>query len=77
MFVGFEGVMVIVACFALNVFNPAFTFKEAMTGLGGIGSKRKLRRQQREKDAEALPNQPSSSNSDIDGVKEGVKTGVA
>ena len=26
LFVGFEGVMVIVACLALNVFNPAFTF---------------------------------------------------
>ena len=77
LFVGFEGVMVIVACFALNVFNPAFTFKEAMTGLGGIGSKRKLRKQQREKDAEALPEQTSSSNSDVDGGKEGVKTGVA
>jgi len=76
LFVGFEGVMVIVACFALNIFNPAFTFKEAMTGLGGIGSKRKLRRQQREKDAEALPEQ-SSSNSDVDGGKDGVKVDVA
>jgi hypothetical protein len=77
LFVGFEGVMVIVACFALNVFNPAFTFKEAMTGLGGIGSKRKLRRQQREKDSEALPEQTSSSNSDVDRAKDGVKVGVA
>ena len=74
LFVGFEGVMVIVACFALNVFNPAFTFKEAMTGLGGIGSKRKLRKQQREKDA--APAQ-SSSNSDVEASKEGVKVGVA
>jgi len=76
LFVGFEGVMVIVACFALNIFNPAFTFKEAMTGLGGIGSKRKLRTQQKEKDAEALPEQ-SLSNSDVDGGKDGGKVAVA
>ena len=72
LFVGFEGVMVIVACFALNVFNPAFTFREAMTGLGGIGSNRKMRKQQREKDTEALPAQ-SSSNSETDQGKEGVR----
>jgi hypothetical protein len=76
LFVGFEGVMVIVACFALNIFNPAFTFKEAMTGLGGIGSKGKLRTQQKEKDAEALPEQ-SLSNSDVDGGKDGGKVAVA
>jgi len=49
LFVGFEGVMVIVACFALNIFNPAFTFSEAMTGLGGLGSKKKLAKIEMEK----------------------------
>jgi hypothetical protein len=39
LFVGFEGVMVIVACVALNIFHPAFCFKEGVTGLGGIGSR--------------------------------------
>lgn len=39
LFVGFEGVMVIVACLALNVFHPAFSFKEGVEGLGGIGSR--------------------------------------
>jgi hypothetical protein len=61
LFVGFEGVMVIVACFALNLFNPAFAFKEAMTGLGGLGSKKRMARQEKAAGG-------SSSNSDVDGV---------
>lgn len=65
LFVGFEGVMVIVACFALNLFNPAFTFKEAMEGLGGIGSGKKMRNQQKEKPAQ------SSSNSDVEASRKG------
>ncbi|KAH8816861.1 RTA1 like protein-domain-containing protein [Xylogone sp. PMI_703] len=48
LFVGFEGVMVIVACGSLNVFNPAFTFKEGMAGLGGIGSSKKAKKQKKE-----------------------------
>lgn len=39
LFVGFEGVMVIVACVSLNLFHPAFCFKEGITGLGGLGSR--------------------------------------
>jgi hypothetical protein len=50
LFFGFEGVMVIVACFALNAFNPAFTIQEAMTGLGGLGSKKKMRKQEMERE---------------------------
>lgn len=46
LFIGFEGVMVIVACFALNLFNPAIKFKEAMTGLGGLGTKKKMKKQE-------------------------------
>jgi len=70
LFVGFEGVMVIVACLALNFFNPAFTFKEAMTGMGGLGSKKKLAKQQKlqEKNGEAMENSRSASTSDADGV---------
>lgn len=49
LFVGFEGVMVIVACFSLNLFNPAITFKDAMTGLGGLGTKKKMRKQQEQR----------------------------
>ena len=41
LFVGFEGVMIVVACLVLNFFHPAFCFKELMQGLGGIGSKSK------------------------------------
>jgi len=47
LFVGFEGVMVIVACLALNIFNQAFTFKEAMEGQGGLGSKRRMRKNEK------------------------------
>lgn len=70
LFVGFEGVMVIVACLALNVFNPAFTFKEAMTGLGGLGSKKKMLKLEREKNVEFVEERSGSgSNSDVDGGK--------
>ncbi|ESZ94164.1 putative Sphingoid long-chain base transporter RSB1 [Sclerotinia borealis F-4128] len=67
LFIGFEGVMVIVACFALNLFNPAITFKEAMTGLGGLGTKKKMKKQEesREKASEGI----SVSNSDIEAGK--------
>ncbi|APA10908.1 hypothetical protein SS1G_03409 [Sclerotinia sclerotiorum 1980 UF-70] len=67
LFIGFEGVMVIVACFVLNLFNPAITFKEAMTGLGGLGTKKKMKKQEesREKTSEGI----SASNSDIEAAK--------
>jgi len=67
LFVGFEGVMVIVAVGVLNFFHPAFCFKEAMTGLGGLGSKKKMRKQQKreEKEQEAL-GQVSGENSDME-----------
>jgi hypothetical protein len=66
LFVGFEGVMVIVACFALNIFNPAFAFKEAMTGMGGLGSKKKIAKQEREMAERS--GSGSASTSDGDGV---------
>ncbi|CZS91452.1 related to YER185w, Rta1p [Rhynchosporium graminicola] len=69
LFVGFEGVMVIVACLALNAFNPAFAFSEGVTGLGGLGSKKKMRKE-REKTNGSGDN---LSNSDVDA---GVKTAV-
>lgn len=67
LFVGFEGVMVIVACLALNLFNPAFAFSKGVTGLGGLGSKKKMRKQ-REKAVEG-----NSSSSEVDG---GLKSSV-
>ena len=66
LFVGFEGVMVIVACFALNFFHPAITFKEGMVGAGGVGSGEKMRREQREKSEAAVSG--SGSASEVDGV---------
>ncbi|KAK3693758.1 RTA1 like protein-domain-containing protein [Podospora appendiculata] len=41
LFVGFEGVMIIIACLVLNAFHPSVCFREIMEGAGGIGSKRK------------------------------------
>jgi len=52
MFIGFEGVLIIVACLALNVFHPSFCFREMMEGEGGIGAKRKARKAA-EKEAES------------------------
>lgn len=69
LFVGFEGVMVIVACFALNAFNPAFAFKEAMEGKGGIGSKKRERKAEMEREKAIGSEAVSGSNSDVDGVK--------
>lgn len=39
LFIGFEGVMIIVACFVLNVFHPSVCFREMMEGAGGFGEK--------------------------------------
>ncbi|TVY53156.1 Sphingoid long-chain base transporter RSB1 [Lachnellula cervina] len=70
LFVGFEGVMVIVACFALNLFNPAFSFKEAMNGLGGLGSKKRMAKQEKQEMA------VSGSNSDVEAVPQGATVGI-
>ena len=58
--------MVIVACFALNLFHPAITFKEGMIGAGGVGSGKKTRREQDEKNDSAVSG--SGSVSEVDGV---------
>jgi hypothetical protein len=63
-FVGFEGVMVIIACLTLNVFHPAIMFKEAMTGLGGIGSNFKFRKNKGEKSEDVTVQTTSGSSSD-------------
>lgn len=44
LFIGFEGVMIIVACLALNVFHPSLCVREVMDGEGGLGSKKKARK---------------------------------
>lgn len=41
LFIAFEGVMVIIAAAALNIFHPAICFREGVSGLGGLGTKRK------------------------------------
>ncbi|KAF8862789.1 RTA1-domain-containing protein [Acephala macrosclerotiorum] len=74
LFVGFEGVMVIVACFALNAFNPAFAFKEAMVGLGGLGSKKKARKAELEREKAVGSEAVSGSNSDVEPGKGGAYT---
>ncbi|KAJ8096426.1 RTA1 like protein-domain-containing protein [Lipomyces tetrasporus] len=40
LFIGFEGVMVIVATVVLNIFHPSVCIKEMMEGAGGLGGKR-------------------------------------
>jgi hypothetical protein len=37
LFIGFEGVMVVVACVVLNFFHPALCFKEMLDNAGGLG----------------------------------------
>jgi hypothetical protein len=36
LFIGFEGVLIAVACVSLNVFHPSVCFKEMMEGEGGL-----------------------------------------
>ncbi|KAG9243415.1 putative sphingoid long-chain base transporter RSB1 [Calycina marina] len=67
LFVGFEGVMVIVACFSLNLFHPAYTFVDGMEGAGGIGAGRKARKQKK-MTAKGAQNSGSGTASDVDGV---------
>src|SRR5277367_4118171 len=52
LFIGLEGVMVLVAVIVLNFFHPAFCFMEGVDGLGGLGSMwgSKGRRQRKESD---------------------------
>ncbi|TAQ86220.1 hypothetical protein B7494_g5458 [Chlorociboria aeruginascens] len=66
LFIGFEGVMVIVACFALNAFHPALCFSEAMAGMGGLGSKKKAKGAQRAAGGEKSA---SASNSDAEAAQ--------
>lgn len=49
LFIAFEGVMVVIACLALNFFHPSIMFKEAMDGLGGVGAGFKMGRFGRKK----------------------------
>lgn len=78
LFVGFEGVMVIVACLALNVCHPALTFKEGLEGMGGLGMKRKLRKQEklREKNSGGASPEERSGNVSASEVEAGNKQSV-
>ena len=71
LFVGFEGVMVIVACLALNIFNPAFAFSRGMEGAGGLGKSKKRSK----KDAEKTGTERSASNSDVEAANSVKVTG--
>lgn len=61
LFIGFEGVMIVVACFVLNVFHPSVCFKGLMTGPGGVQLGR------RKKVAAGSP-EKSEQTSDADGT---------
>jgi hypothetical protein len=41
LFIGFEGVLIVAACVALNVFHPSVCFREGMEGEGGLGTLKK------------------------------------
>jgi len=71
LFVGFEGVLVGVACLVLNAFHPALCFKEGVEGLGGLGSGKRMRRLEREREKEvgAEGAVASGSASDVEGGK--------
>jgi hypothetical protein len=68
LFIAFEGVMVVIAVLALNLFHPAFCFTEGMEGAGGIGSGRKQRRADKKARKNAEKN-ASGSTSDVEGVR--------
>jgi hypothetical protein len=64
LFIAFEGVMVTVAMLALNLFHPALCFKEGLEGEGGLGSRRKAKKQREaEKEGSAAA---SSTASDVE-----------
>lgn len=60
LFIGFEGVMIIVACLVLNVFHPSLCFREMMDGKGGIGSKKKKARKADVVEAKESKSEPVS-----------------
>jgi len=74
LFVGFEGVMVIVSCLVLNVYNPAIMFKDAMEGLGGIGSKKKaLKQENAEKNSGVTGDNSRSASASESDVETGIR----
>jgi hypothetical protein len=71
LFIGFEGVMVVMACAALNAFHPVVCFRAGVEGLGGLGSKRKAKGAEMEVRKEVKQGAPegangSGSNSDVE-----------
>jgi hypothetical protein len=64
LFIGFEGVMIVVASLVLNVFHPSLCFKEMMDGQGGIGSKKKAAKKGRE--AHQMTGSKSEPVSDVE-----------
>lgn len=66
LFVGFEGVIVGVACLVLNVWHPAFCFREGVEGLGGLGTSRRRKRENAVEEEGAVA---SGSGSDVDAGK--------
>jgi hypothetical protein len=68
LFVGFEGVMIVVACLALNFFHPAVCCGELMEGAGGLGGSRR-----KAKDFEMEGAFKSGNASDSEGVRAGAR----
>jgi hypothetical protein len=66
LFIGFEGVMIAVACLGLNVFHPSFCFGELMDGKGGIGSNKKARKAAKATDVVEARETKSEPVSDVE-----------
>ena len=64
LFIGFEGVMIVISCFVLNVFHPSVCFKEMMEGKGGFRSKKKSAAEFSESSVEKAGKSESPSDGD-------------
>lgn len=79
LFIAFEGVMVVVACVALNFAHPALCFREGVEGLGGLGSSWRLRKQKKVEEEAVKEAQEvnSGGSSDIGEQSQTTEKGVA
>ncbi|KAH9895463.1 RTA1-domain-containing protein [Xylariomycetidae sp. FL2044] len=60
LFIGFEGVMITIAVYVLNIFHPSLCFKQIMDSKSGLGSSRKDDIEVREAGPLAKPSTTSS-----------------
>ncbi|KAH7321079.1 RTA1 like protein family [Stachybotrys elegans] len=61
-FIGFEGVLIVVACLVLNVFHPAICMRPVLVGGGGLKGFSFLRKRTAEKDLIKMSNRNGSES---------------